>query len=1186
MLHFKREICLILIGILAICINSTPVFGEELTLTNIIPDQAHSSKGDPVVINIYGTGFSPSAQINLIHEHGTSTNAVITPVSTTELSASFDLAGMPGGDYDLTIINPDGSSSSLSKVFRYNVVKHVESKWNIETIEAEITTTGSGGPTLVIDDKGNELILFTPDHKTLYYAYKNGNTWVNEVVVKAVDGSEILYPSIILDSGQQPQIVYWEYDGSGQSPIYHAYKGQTGWTSTQITTSSGGLSFLIAGTGKTLHICYNRNSQFSYSFYDGSNWNSEKLLDVESNDHFLAVDSLGNPKIICSRVTPLGEKIYIYLQKENGIWEYTEHIPIISDLYGTEIEGFVIDNKGKSFILQSQHIGHWLNLIEFQNSIWKNNFIYYGDSSNYATFYGSLAIDSNDNPVISFSEYNPKTLNNELKLLRLVNSEWEVSTLDNGGPLFLAMDRTNLPYVIYFSGSPTVIKIASGEPVIPGAVLMSSGYYFPLRNEKYQNYITAQSIGNLWSDGKFGWLVDDEEGYITGKIHNGWDIYEDIGNNVYSITSGELYQISYNGWGANNVAIIILHNPESDRPFLGIYGHIKDSSINSNLYNKGYKVSPGEKLGEIGAWDLGNHLHFGVIANPTSDGSVDGVTTGYGRYPNYDNQLNDLHSFVDPINWIETTKPGITEGPDIRVVPWQDSSLDIKDLIITRDPNDDSKLSAKFKLKNYGSDPIHLTKLGVGGRYKQYSWGISDGKLPDTDQYPDFPMISATLDKKDGQNDEVTYSEEYILPKSGDYEFFIYFETDRAINGKNENWYVYKEDGKSISHRYFLSGATISKTVSMIQWFVLCPVNVELIDPDGLILNNTFCSIPNATYEKIDINGDGELDNLLTVVQSKKGQYSILIIPRPEAKPEDKYTVKVVQALNGTYQTIVMADNVTIGNGSTISYTYNSNPIPDSNSCTSITNLANSTYARTYINWTWTDPEDQNFGHIEAYLNNVWICNIWKGTQFYNATGLSPNTEYSFSTHTVSKCGVINDTWVNQSAWTKPIAPIADFSATPRSGPAPLAVKFSENSTGSIISRQWFFGDGTSAQNVTEVTHTYSQPSNYTVTLTVSGPGGEDTISSIISVLTPKEDLQNLIIEIKSLGLPSQIETPLTSILYEAITSLDKGKEKPTINQLNAFIKLVNAQKGKSITKDQAQFLIVSAQDVIEAIMN
>ena len=66
------------------------------------------------------------------------------------------------------------------------------------------------------------------------------------------------------------------------------------------------------------------------------------------------------------------------------------------------------------------------------------------------------------------------------------------------------------------------------------------------------------------------------------------------------------------------------------------------------------------------------------------------------------------------------------------------------------------------------------------------------------------------------------------------------------------------------------------------------------------------------------------------------------------------------------------------------------------------------------------------------------------------------------------------------------------FSAVPREGPLPLAVQFTDASTGQISAWNWDFGDGNvdSAQNPV---HTYHTAGNFPVTLTVSGPEGVDT---------------------------------------------------------------------------------------------
>lgn len=80
-------------------------------------------------------------------------------------------------------------------------------------------------------------------------------------------------------------------------------------------------------------------------------------------------------------------------------------------------------------------------------------------------------------------------------------------------------------------------------------------------------------------------------------------------------------------------------------------------------------------------------------------------------------------------------------------------------------------------------------------------------------------------------------------------------------------------------------------------------------------------------------------------------------------------------------------------------------------------------------------------------------------------------------------------------------APAADFTAAPASGTAPLPVQFTDASTGTVAARSWSFGDGGSSSE-TSPAHTYATAGTYSVSLTVTGPGGTDvrTRSGLIVV--------------------------------------------------------------------------------------
>ena len=73
---------------------------------------------------------------------------------------------------------------------------------------------------------------------------------------------------------------------------------------------------------------------------------------------------------------------------------------------------------------------------------------------------------------------------------------------------------------------------------------------------------------------------------------------------------------------------------------------------------------------------------------------------------------------------------------------------------------------------------------------------------------------------------------------------------------------------------------------------------------------------------------------------------------------------------------------------------------------------------------------------------------------------------------------------------------VADFSASPASGPASLSTNFSDLSTGDVDTWSWDFdNDGSEDSTEQNPSYTYSTPGSYSVSLTVSGLGGSDSIT-------------------------------------------------------------------------------------------
>jgi hypothetical protein len=96
-----------------------------------------------------------------------------------------------------------------------------------------------------------------------------------------------------------------------------------------------------------------------------------------------------------------------------------------------------------------------------------------------------------------------------------------------------------------------------------------------------------------------------------------------------------------------------------------------------------------------------------------------------------------------------------------------------------------------------------------------------------------------------------------------------------------------------------------------------CPVDLVVIDPDGLIISKEVNQLPTlAQYIEVkyygedeDGGGHGNYDEII-IEERKIGRYLISVIPEPETTPTDTYTLEVASA--GT--TFILAENVQICN--------------------------------------------------------------------------------------------------------------------------------------------------------------------------------------------------------------------------------------------------------------------------------
>jgi len=130
---------------------------------------------------------------------------------------------------------------------------------------------------------------------------------------------------------------------------------------------------------------------------------------------------------------------------------------------------------------------------------------------------------------------------------------------------------------------------------------------------------------------------------------------------------------------------------------------------------------------------------------------------------------------------------------------------------------------------------------------------------------------------------------------------------------------------------------------------------------------------------------------------------------------------------------------------------------------------------------------------------------LWNFGDGQTSTELSPSHTYSsVGTYTVTFTATGpggSDVETKSNYITAEVAPVAAFTSDKTSGGSPLTVQFTDQSTGPITTRRWNFGDGYTS-TATSPLHVYNTSGTYTVSLTVTGPGGVDieTKTALITV--------------------------------------------------------------------------------------
>jgi PKD repeat protein len=192
------------------------------------------------------------------------------------------------------------------------------------------------------------------------------------------------------------------------------------------------------------------------------------------------------------------------------------------------------------------------------------------------------------------------------------------------------------------------------------------------------------------------------------------------------------------------------------------------------------------------------------------------------------------------------------------------------------------------------------------------------------------------------------------------------------------------------------------------------------------------------------------------------------------------------------------------------------------------------------------DPNPSNLWYPASGIVQTPVLNGLLGIWQTN-TGASPDGIYQLRLRLYLRDGtslatIVNSIRIqNQQPTPVPTAttvtvprPIAAFTQDRATGQAPLVVRFTNQSTGSISQHNWDFGDGSTATDVNP-SHTFRNPGVYTVRLRVRGPGGNSNVSREINVQSPTAPVAGFVQDVTA-G-PSPLTVKFTNQSTGNITS-------------------------------------------------
>jgi hypothetical protein len=366
---------------------------------------------------------------------------------------------------------------------------------------------GTGGNTSLVTDGSTTIIAsvaFDGVANSIYVRQWDGTTWTQlGPALSAVGGfTNAASPSLALDGGGNPVLAVSE-DTAGISVVY-VRRWQNGtWVA----------------VGSALNADTNDDN-----------------FDTDGIEPSLALDSLGNPVVAWSEISGIDGVRRLYVWRWTGVrWQSLGSLIVTGD---TRHPSLAIDNFNNPIVAWQDYSGgvnYDIYVRRFNGSTW----VQYAPGSldvnaGFPAYEPSLALDSNNNPVVSwYEELGGNSLNVYIKRWNSATSSWE--QYGAGGPLDITPFNTAYApsLVLDNGGNPTVAWSEFGTSTYIIYVKQWTGSAWtllgtnPLSNTANHAHYPSVSLGNGnlvagWQEGHSTTPSIADSLYAKRYITNAW----------------------------------------------------------------------------------------------------------------------------------------------------------------------------------------------------------------------------------------------------------------------------------------------------------------------------------------------------------------------------------------------------------------------------------------------------------------------------------------------------------------------------------------------------------------------------------------------------------------------------------------------------------------------------------------